>query len=119
MNAATEMERRGIDEQYDDIIAMMQRAERSIKIKYLMTCIKKVYKSGEDIFSENMLVRSIVVKLKRYGLDAFMDEAEIKEFLKIKPARQKKRKESEEDRGRRGRRNGDRKCLRTTRQASS
>jgi len=96
MNAATEMERRGIDEQYDDIIAMMQRAERSIKIKYLMTCIKKVYKSGEDIFSENMLVRSIVVKLKRYGLDAFMDEAEIREFLKIKPARQKRRKESEE-----------------------
>jgi hypothetical protein len=96
MNTATESERRSIDEQYDDIIALMQRVERSIKIKYLISCIKKVYKSGEDIFNESMLIRSIVVKFKRYGLDSFMNETEIKEFLKIKPARQKKRKESEE-----------------------
>jgi len=93
MNTATEMERRSIDEQYDDIVAIMQRVERSIKIKYLISCVKRSYKSSEDFFSENMLVKSICVKFKRYGLDAFMSENEVRKFIK----RRTKKEEEEEE----------------------
>jgi len=80
--ATTDQERSSIEEQFDDIISLMQRVEKIIKMKYLIACIKRAYKSSEDFFGENMLIKSICVKLKRYGLDIFMSEEEVRKIIK-------------------------------------
>ena len=88
--ATTDQERAAIDEHFDSVLAVLQRVEKVIKTKYLISCVKKVYKSGEDFFTDSMLIKAIAVKLKRFGLDIFMGEDEIRKFI-----RQRKGKESE------------------------
>jgi len=79
---STDQERKAVKEQYNELFEIISKIEMSIKMKYLISCVKKTYRSAsEDIFTEEMLYNAIIAKLIRYGLDEYIDEDVIREIF--------------------------------------
>ena len=79
--ADTEREQREINSMYDEMIDLADKLMISIKLRYITSCLRRTQKTGEDVFDEEQLYRTILNKLYCNGLSEYITEKEVEEFI--------------------------------------